>query len=679
MKRFLWPLALVALPVAADELDRVTVEEAQLPINANVASPAQYNQLRGFSGDGGEFLNQINGVSTSRFGGRGLEPVIRGQAQTQINVLLDGAYLHGGCPNRMDPPSSWAAALETYEEVKVLKGVQSVVYGGGGSGGTVLFERDSRRLAAEGGNQGRVVAGGSDNGIQHDVLADGLLASEQGHWRVMGEKKKMENYQDGAGDEVRSAFDHQQGGMIVGWTPTASRLLELSFERNQFNDTLYAGNMDSPEESGNIARIKFADKLDGPWLTGLQFETYLSDIDHVMDNYRLRPPPRYATGEAMLREARTQSKTVGGRLQLQAEGELQWLYGMDMQNNQRDAALTNNDTGTARAISLVWPKAAVKQTGLFAQATQHENNQQITYGLRADYVQTDADKVQVKPEAGMKTAAQMYQMYYGTTATSHDHWQWGGLLRYERQINDWTWATGLSRSVRTPDATELYINKWGMPANTRWIGNPALAAEKHHQWDVSFGQNRPAFNWQTVLFYDKVSDFILRDGARGQTGVLLSDNADIYRNVSADLYGAEWQGQWQLHPRWQLGGSLAYVHGDNDSDDRPLAQMPPLNGQLQLDYQPSRWGMGARLRFAQRQMRINGLSKQEVGTTAGYGVLDLYGHYPLNAWLNLRLGVDNVLNKTYAQHLNRANLMDNQSFKVNEAGRTAWLKLNAEF
>jgi iron complex outermembrane receptor protein len=113
------------------------VFEDRIAINPNFAMPDEYNQVSPTSADGGEFLRQINGVSGSRFGGRGIDPIIRGQSQTRLNVLLDGAYIHGGCPNRMDPPTSWAA-LETYEEVIVIKGVQTLQYGGGGSGGTVL-------------------------------------------------------------------------------------------------------------------------------------------------------------------------------------------------------------------------------------------------------------------------------------------------------------------------------------------------------------------------------------------------------------------------------------------------------------------------------------------------------------------------------------------------------------
>ncbi|MGD8265305.1 MAG: TonB-dependent receptor plug domain-containing protein, partial [Chromatiales bacterium] len=157
-------MLLTAVTADAETLSPIIVEDIVI-INPAISEPEEYSRTKGTPADGGEFLRQVNGVNMSRFGGRGLEPIIRGQSQTQLNILLDGAYVHGGCPNRMDPPSSWAA-LETYEKVVVIRGVQTLQYGGGGSGGTVLFERDTRALAEEEGLHGRVTGAASTNDLK---------------------------------------------------------------------------------------------------------------------------------------------------------------------------------------------------------------------------------------------------------------------------------------------------------------------------------------------------------------------------------------------------------------------------------------------------------------------------------------------------------------------------------
>jgi iron complex outermembrane receptor protein len=691
-KLILTPLAvaMAALSVSAmaDELAPIVVKET-IAINPNVSEPELYNATRGTPADGGDFLGQVNGISMSRFGGRGLEPIIRGQSQTRLNILLDGAYIHGGCPNRMDPPASWAA-LETYEKVDVLKGVQTVIYGGGGSGGTVLFERDTRGLAQEQpGLSGRVSAMGSDNGIESDLMADVLGAGEQGYIRLLGEIKKAENYEDGDGREVRSAFDHKQGGIILGYTPTQDRLLELSYEKNDFEDALYPGaGMDSPEESGDIVRFRYEDKPAAAWLDKIRTELYVSDVDHVMNNFSLRTPPNYGptmakAGQPMKRETTTNSTTSGGRVILTSmAGDMQWTYGVDLQKNARDATSFNMDTGVPKELAKMWPDVTIRQSGLFGEALKPlGNSQRIKAGLRVDYVDATIDSAAEKPPAAPKTPDQAYQFYYGIVARDKSETNVGGLLRYERDLNSgMSFFAGLSRSVRTADATERAFNKWAPMATSRWIGNPGLDPEQHHQLDMGLSRSTSDYSWNGVIFFDSVTDYILRDSAHGQDGILQSDKADIYRNVDAEILGAELEGRLRINETLDLSGSLAWVEATNTTDgDRPIAQTPPLDGKVQLDYSQTGWGLGARVRFADRQDRIDDLSKQEVGETAGWAALDLYGNYRFSSMFTARLGIDNVGDKTYALHASRSNLLDPVAIKVNEPGRIVWARVTAEF
>ncbi len=669
---------------AGDELEAIFVE-GLLPINPNAAEPDAYNGTRAVAADGADFLRQLNGVSISRFGGRGLELIVRGQSQTRLNVLLDGGYVHGGCPNRMDPPASWAA-LETYEKVTVLKGVQSLIYGAGGSGGTVIFERDTRELALDGGVHGRVAALGTDNGISSDILGDVVAAAEKGYLRAFAEIKNAVNYEDGNGRAVRSSFDHRQGGVVFGLTPSAARLIELTLERNDFEHALYPGaGMDSPEEQGDFYRFRYRDELAAAWLNSISFDSYLSDVDHLMDNYSEREAARYPAGspkagQPMLRATPTRSKTSGGRLVLNSgDGDTTVDWGLDLQHNERSAVLNNMDSGTAIALSYLWPDVTIQQFGIFAEATRKlAADAKLKFGLRVDRMDASADRLNDKPL--LASANMAYKTYYGIEAEDVSETNVGGLLRYEKGLaNGFSVFTGISRSIRVADATERYMNKWNMTETMRWVGNPAIESEKHHQLDMGVIKTSDVLQLGLTFFYDDVSDYILRDSARGQEGILQADGADIYRNVDAEFYGIEAEGRYRLSDNLDLSSSLASVHATNTTDDRPIAQTPPLNGKIQLDYMASDWHAGGRVRFASKQDRIDSLSKQEVGETAGWGVLDLYGGMELGTMFSLRAGVDNVLDKAYAEHASRSNLLDPFAIKVNEPGRTLWVKVTAEF
>ncbi|HCP22145.1 MAG TPA: TonB-dependent receptor, partial [Marinobacter hydrocarbonoclasticus] len=83
----------------ADALMLIRVTEGQSAEAARLSAAAiQTEPVQRLSSDAG--------VSLSRMGGRGLDPVIRGQNEERVEVLLDGMRVEGACPSRMDPPTS---------------------------------------------------------------------------------------------------------------------------------------------------------------------------------------------------------------------------------------------------------------------------------------------------------------------------------------------------------------------------------------------------------------------------------------------------------------------------------------------------------------------------------------------------------------------------------------------
>jgi iron complex outermembrane receptor protein len=121
------------------------------------------------------------------------------------------------------------------------------------------------------------------------------------------------------------------------------------------------------------------------------------------------------------------------------------------------------------------------------------------------------------------------------------------------------------------------------------------------------------------------------------------------------------------------------VRGQNRTDDRPLAEIPPLQGLLALDATLGQWSAGAALRWALEQDRVDDDPRTgsgvDYGPTPGYAVADLTGTYRFGNGLALVAGIDNVFDATYANHLNRGNLFDPDPIRINEPGLTAWIRL----
>ncbi len=666
-------LILSSVTFAEDTLV-IDIKGSKKAASPNEVKPLSAERSAVLPADGGDFLKQLNGVSGSRFGGRGIEPIIRGQSQTQLNVLLDGAYVHGGCPNRMDPPASWAA-LETYEKVTVEKGVQTLQHGSGGSGGTVLFERDTRSIIdPEDGWSGKASATTMSNGVKHDISADVTKAFQKGYARVFTQDRDAGNYEDGDGKEVRSSYKHKQAGVVLGATPTADRLIEYSFENNDFSDALYPGaSMDSPEESGSIQRLKYQDKLDGK-VNNVDAEVYLSEVDHLMDNYSLRPQ----TGTKMA--VPTTSDTTGGKLALKSTvGNTDITYGLNVQNRERDAVMKNMSMPTTPATNLMWPGATTDQSGIFAEATT-----QNRYGGQAE----------IRPAGGS-----------------------GGCCRLQSRC-------GGGRAHRQPElhraftATVLLIRKKPMSAACCVTKNPSMLTPplsrvqavpcvlrmKPNASSINGAQPLPTAGLATPISSRKSTTSLtlaLASNAARCVGQArysptrwtisscvtkwLAAHKRAHKSTAMsmpNILGAELGAETKLNDKLRLSGDVAYVKRTNTTDDRPIAQTPPLNGKVQLDYNGGKWSGGTRVRFAAGQDRIDTamVGATEVGNSTGYGVVDAYGRYSINKSTKVRFGVDNLLDKTYAEHVSRRNLdLGGTIERVNEAGRSAWLKLETEF
>ena len=118
---------------------------------------------------------------------------------------------------------------------------------------------------------------------------------------------------------------------------------------------------------------------------------------------------------------------------------------------------------------------------------------------------------------------------------------------------------------------------------------------------------------------------------------------------------------------------------DNANDTRKWH----ITGSVEVVYEQPAWQAGSRLRWAANQYRADtstatgtGLDAQE---TPGHAVLDIFASWkPLEA-LELKGGVSNLLDQTYASYLSRSNGFDPAVVQVNEPGRSFYVQAAVTF
>jgi iron complex outermembrane receptor protein len=298
--------------------------------------------------------------------------------------------------------------------------------------------------------------------------------------------------------------------------------------------------------------------------------------------------------------------------------------------------------------------------------------------LRLDRVEADASKADLV--AAMATSPNdLYTAYYGITAAPVSENNVSALARFEKDLNRQTsWHIGLSRTVRTADATERYLASNNSNVSMRWVGNPGIKPEAHHQLEVGVKQKKGLMQFSGLAYYNRVSDYILRDRAH-----LPANNATIYRNIDARLIGFETEWSYRISRSWFSRVNLDSVHATNLDDNRPIAQTPPLMASLNLEYKNSGTIVGGTLRMAAKQTRVDTDASTgsglDVRKTPGYAVFDFYGSGKFAKGFTYRVGIDNVFDATYAEHLNKSNAFDATQVQVNEPGRSFWVELAGRF
>jgi iron complex outermembrane receptor protein len=666
--------SLLATPMLAQASEAHSLPA--IAVSGQLDNAPKLNEILSRQGntESGAVLRNFSGVDGQRLGGHGLDIIIRGQGQSAVNVLIDGGKIEGACPNRMDPPTAYTE-LSSFDRIEVIKGVRSLQYGVGGTGGTVILHRDRPQFAPGQSLFGEAFIGTASNGLRENYGADVTAGNDQGYIRLQGSYKDAENYRDGNGDEVRSSYRTTQGHIDLGWTPTDNQHLKLSHEIANTADALFQGaGMDSPKSDGTMTRLSYeADELAG-LVTGIEVSIYRSEVDHVMNNFSLRP------NSSMRMEVPSEVTTQGGKIRLTSNvGHTTVDYGLMLQTIQKQATLFNRTPGAQfnKSQFLMWPDTITEQNSLFIEAnTTLSNTQNLIYGVRVDRVDAKARDANKAPDAGAARIPsnlynEAYQNYSGDTKI--DETNWNGLIRYEQTLSSsMAWFGGLSLTTRTADETERFM------ARADWTGNPDLKPEKHMQLDLGLSQTTQALNWSANVHYDRVTDYILRDQARNQTEAKKDNSNSIYVNIDAEIYGAEFDLSYQVNQAWLLGGYLAFTEGRNLTDGRNLSHMAPLNGQLFGEYAQDQGYAGLRINFATQQSQVN--TEFNERETPAWSSVDLYGGYQINKTFSLEAGVDNLFDKAYFNHINRNDPTTGQILdKINEPGRNLWAKVTARF
>lgn len=609
--------------------------------------------------DGADYLQSIVGFSSVNSGaGTNGDVTFRGMFGSRIKILTDGTENLGACPSRMDSPTSYISP-ESYDRISVIKGPQTVQYANTGSAATVIFERTPEQFDQDQNYRGQAsVLMGSFGRLDHNVEV--AAGDEQKYVRLNTNRSVSNSYQDGDGTTVPSDWERWNADLALGWTPDTDTWVELTGGKAD-GEAVYAGRaMDGSKFARESLGLRVEKKNLTDIIQKVEAQVNYNFNDHVMDNFSLR---EFQPGGMMSMPMATNvtRKTLNARMAMTNEWDkLQLITGIDSQNNEH----------TKRNGSLMTPYQTQPRTqdmefqsvGAFGELSyQLSDNNKLVSGVRLDQVNVDAVQSQQERKETLPSAFIRFENHH----PDHD---------------DGKTYIGLGYVERMPDYWELFSPKTGND-NVNTFAN--IDIEKTLQLDFGYQHEHGHFNSWASAYAGLINDYVLTTyKPTGMMGMLEAHT----RNVDATIAGAEAGIGYQFTDRLQADISAMYAWGENTTNNTPLPQISPLEARVNLRYVQDKYNFGLLWRVVDGQNRISLNEGNIVGydnkQSAGFGILSLNGSYHVMDSVDVSVGVDNVLDRTYTEHLNKMGASGTglpATEQFNNMGRNYWARVSMKF
>jgi len=512
----------------------------------------------------GETLDREPGVTGSFFGPGSSRPIIRGQGGPRVRVLRDGIGTLDVSTISVDHQTS----IEPFqaEQIEVLRGPATLLYGSGASGGLVNVATPRIPETVPGFDV--------DLHARHDSASEGEVAgirARGGNGPVAlhfdGLVRDAEDYEAERGTVENSFVETEDANVGVSWVGNRG-FIGISYGRYQSEYGIPI-DPDEPDERPFIDleqdRLDMAGRLESPisGLRSVDFRLGYNDYEHTEFEAPGEPGTEF-DNEAVETRLAFNHDTIGG---FTGTFGIQHLY--------RDFAAVGEE-------AFVLP-AEQQSTGLFALEQRNLGDWSIEFGARAEHQTIDPDG-----SAGVDDIDHDVISLSGGAV-------WRFTPGYALSIN-------VSRNERAPAIEELLADGPHLATGTFEIGDPGLDEETSSNIDLGLRKTGGRLSWQGNLFVNHIEDFVfLAEQDRNGDGV--ADEVDDQGNPGGELllvevaqddalfYGMEAEVGYTLFddPRGTLDlrASGDWVRAEFD-DDENLPRISPARLGAGLDYERGR-------------------------------------------------------------------------------------------
>lgn len=609
--------------------------ETSLPVNLVEAEELEEKITSSI----GTIFETEPGVDVVSAGNGSVHPMIRGLHGERVLVLVDGIRL-----SEQRPGGNHVFSLDPaqIEKVEVVRGPASVLYGSDAIGGVVNFITKGAEERTE--SEARV---GGEASVQYDSATDGLKESAhlkfgKGHFNgyLGGTYTDAENIETPEGELNNSFYDGYTlwtGGNYIGdgWKFEA----DYSFMK---------ADVGIPSAAA-FAEDYFKDEKHHRLSMGLEMDDFGSNVldrmrldfgwqRHNRHRYRRKtaatPPPVIGDLEVDI-QLDIDTYTLKPQIFLTPNDSHYVTMGFDFFYEDAASGRTIGDTGSNWVHPVynnipVIPDSDRLGIGAFIQdEILVGDNWVMTPGLRVDWIEAQTDG-----HPGHAISDEDSSENYAFSGNL------GLLYRLTDEVNIYS---NVGRAFRAPTLLELYF--YGPHDVANDIGNPDLDSETSWNFDLGVKVKTEKLQAMTGVFYNIVDDYIAKE--RRTDGNYYYTNYD-----SVTLYGAEAGLDYEIGSGFSTFASASYVFAEDDGTGDYLPEIPPFKCNYGIRYEND---------FAKEQkfwIEFSGLTASDQNKihanekkTSGYTRLDLHAGVDLGKNWSLIVGVENLTDELYYDHL----------------------------
>ena len=625
--------------------------------------------------DTAQLLRMMPGANLNKNGELTGIAQYRGMYGDRINISINGSRISSAGPNAMDAPLHYAP-VAILESLTVQRGIAPVSSGQETIGGSMEAKTHSGNFTNSGDFSlaGRVYTGLQSINSGNVVSAGLAMANDTHLFSTSLMTESADDAEFAGGNITPSEYERERIDLRYGYQDSRQQFSVSVAMNNTGNAGTPALPMDIQSIDGKHLDLDYRREM-GSFTLVSSFS--LNNIEHWMTNFHLRRPPQDNMMTAgIMRYRQTFAASDNASFSLQLEQPLEnglRRFGVDGHWGGHDA-----DIGNPNAMMFGITNFSDVERDIVGVFLEQEVSIGASIGLeagvRVNQVSMDAGNVSanLNPMAMtmgmpvmMNNMAAMLANSFNSQSLAQDdtNVDWFARLSVETSAAT-TWYLGAARKMRAPSYQERYLwlpmeSAGGLADGITYIGNVALDSETSHEVEAGFDYNSPGFAFYPRVFYKNVDDYIQGTPSSNMTAnqfAMMMVNMGMgslnplqFNNVDAKLYGLDLESRYQINERLSLQANLSMVRGERRDINDNLYRIAPDNFLLALNWSAGVWAASLENITYASQDRIS-VTNREL-TTGGYSLLNLNTRFYPQENLEIGLGINNMLDREYRDHL----------------------------